>query len=399
LTVAPVREVPFDFAGIVHAGETGSPEEFAYLNRLGVDWVLHTFYWNSIEATQGEMNFAYYDSIVDKAGDAGIKTIGILAYDAAWIHDDNETHFYIPPERIPDYLAYVRQTVRHFRGRVAAWCIWNEPNHIFWTGTAGEFYELSRRAADAVREVDGDVILLGGAFNRGVFGLEKKFINGFFESGAAEKLDGLAFHPYDLTPARSARLYDEFKQLAAAYGFGDKIWITEMGFPTGGWYPTRVSEKKFPAHIVKTFTLLTIRETQKVIWYQLFDPVERKTGSSEDFFGLARSTNDYTSKGAEAFRLCAEYIAGRTYNAQKSRWDGLPDSVAAFYFEGSTENTLILWNEAPGAKQVRIALAGTGHTLHDPVTGNTSAISGETTVGVGAMPLVITWNGAVLSGE
>ena len=385
------RNIPEDFAGIVHAGETQTQREYDYLNYVGANWKLHTFYWNRIEPEQGKWDFQFYDTVVDMGKAAGIKTLGILAYDNWWIHADQKSHSYISPEQTPHYLEYVRKTVEHFRGRVDAWCIWNEPNFHFWNGTDEEFFELSRRAADAVREVDSEVILLGGAFNRGIFGLPKKFIRGLFDSGAMEKVDAVAFHPYELNPARTARLYDQFKKIVDDYGFGDKIWVTEAGYPTGGWYPTKVSENKFPAYVIKTWTLLAARGAQKIFWYQLFDPEERKSGNSEDFFGLVRSKEDYSSKGAEAFRLCAEYLSGTTCYTSIPWLGDLPNSIRAFYFEGDGRSALILWNDSLGVKNLNLRLPGAGHISHDPVTGETSAIPPETIVKTGNMPVFITW--------
>jgi len=390
------RNIPVDFTGVVHAGRTNTPEEYAYLDYLGASWVLQTFYWNDLEPAQGEWNFQDYDVFVDNLKDAGLKIFGTLAYDNRWIHADGKTHHYIPPEHLPDYLEYVRKTVDHFRGRVDAWCIWNEPNASFWTGPDKEFFELARQAVDAARNTDSEVLLLGGAFNRGFFGLNEKFIRGFFESGAMEQADAVAFHPYELNPVRSARLYEQFRTIVDDYGFGDKIWITELGYPTGGWYPTRISEKKLPANVIKTYALFIAGGSQRLFWYQLFDPVERAAGNSEDFFGLVRSTQDYSSKGAEAFRLCAAYLSGAKNYTQGLRREGLPDSLYSFYFEGGREDNarvLILWNEGPGKKQVNLLLSGTGHTRHDPVSGSASAIAAQTLVNVDSMPVFITWHG------
>jgi len=388
--------VPQDYAGIVHAGQTGTKEEFAYLNYLGTSWVLNTFYWGSIEPEQGEWNFSGYDTFVDNNRAAGIKVLGVLAYDVGWIHEDGERHNYIPPERLQDFLQFVRNTVEHFRGKVDAWCIWNEPNFHFWTGTDDEFVELSRQAADAVREVDSEVILLGGAFNRGIFGLPEKFIRKLFESGAMDKVDAVAFHPYELNPARSALLYDRFRKIVDDYGFGNKIWVTETGYPTGGWYPTKTKENKFPEYVIKTCVLLTVSGCNKIFWYQLFDPVERSNRNSEDYFGLVRSTEDYTSKGAEAFRLCAKYLSGTKYHAQESGRDSIPDSIRMFWFYGNSGGALVLWNEGSGSKQISLQLPGTDHRRHDPVTGNAGAIQSEAVIDVGTMPVFITWQGAVI---
>jgi len=391
-TSANPLEIPADIIGLVHAGQTNTPEEYALINRMGASWALITFNWDRIEPSEGQWNFEYYDQYVDTANAAGVKIIGVLAYDVSWIHGDGKTHKYIPPDKIPLFLEYVRRTTAHFRGRVGAWCIWNEPNFQFWQGSRDEFLVLARQAADALRETDSDVTLLGGAFNRGIFSLPKAYIRGLFESGAMEKADGVAFHPYELNPARAARLYRAFRAIVAKYGFDDKIWITEIGYPTGGWYPTATSEKKFPAYIVKTFVNIALNGAKKIFWFQLFDPPTRGKRDSEDYFGLVRSRDDYTSKGAEAFRLCAVYLAGTVYRPDLPSREKPHRSLRTFYFEQPTGGgTLVLWKEGVTARVTLQTPAGSA--IHDPVSGSSTPIPAETTITVGSMPVFVTWTG------
>ena len=382
--------IPEDIAGLVHAGHSNTAEEYALLDRMGTSWLLATFYWNEIELAENQWNFDYYDSYVDTAAASGKKIIGVLGYDVPWIHEDGKTHYYIPADKLHFFLGYVRQITAHFRGRVDAWCIWNEPNFHFWKGSKDEFFELSRLAADALREADPDVTLLGGAFNRGIFGLPTAYIRGLFESGAMEKADAVAFHPYEINPKRTAKLYGAFRSKVAEYGFADRIWVTEVGYPTGGWYPTATSEKKFPAFVVKTFVNLAVSGAQRIFWYQLFDPVNRKKSNSEDFFGLVRSGSDYTSKGAEAFRLCAVHLAGTVYRPGLPLREGLPNALRSFYFERPTGGgTLVLWKEG---SPIEVVLHGTtgAYTAHEPVSGNAAAVPMEM-ITVGSMPVFITW--------
>jgi hypothetical protein len=386
-------EIPDDIAGLVHAGQTNTPEEYVLLDRMDATWLLTTFYWSRIEKEENLWNFDSYDKYVDTAQAAGKKVLGILAYDTSWIHSDGKSHNYIPPDKVHHFVNYVRQTVSHFRGRVDAWCIWNEPNFHFWTGNRDEFAALSRQAAEAAREEDPDVTLLGGAFNRGVWGLPNAYIKSLFESGAMEKADAVAFHPYELNPARTVKLFDKFKDRVAKYGFEDRIWVTEVGYPTGGWYPTSNTEKKFPAHIVKTFIFLATSGAKKIMWYELFDSVNRKKMDSEDFFGLVRSREDYTSKGAEAFRLCAAHLAGTVYRLDLPLRDGLPKSLRSFYFErpqgGQGGGVLVLWKEGPS---LRLALHNAvGLTAHDPVSGEAAALPPQALITVNATPMFITW--------
>jgi len=383
------RRIVADFSGIVHAGETNTEEEFDYLKYMGVNWVLHTFYWDRIEPQQDNWNYENYDVMVNNAVNAGVKVLGVLAYDNWWIHPDQRMHNYIPPEWLPDFLNYVRRTVEHFKGRVDAWCVWNEPNvRRFWKGTVDEYTELTRQAADAIKETDSDVIVLGGAFNRNVTGLPKKMINKLFESGAMKNVDAAAFHPYEISANRAEKLYEQFKKMVNQYGY-DEIWVTEIGYPTGGWYPTKVSEVNFPLRIVKTFTLLAVSGAKRIFWYQMFDPPNPSKNNSEDFFGLVRAENNYISKGAEAFRLCVLNISNSICYAYTQ--DDLPASLRAFWYKRENGGALVLWKDGIGSTQVSLKLPGVDHLWHDIVTGSASIINSEITIKVGNEPVFITW--------
>ena len=165
------------------------------------------------------------------------------------------------------------------------------------------------------------------------------------------------------------------------------------GIPTGGWYPTSVSEKNFPAYIVKTFVGLTINGAKKILWYQLSDPLKRSKLNSENYFGLVRSDDDYTSKGAEAFRLCAVYLSGTTYHPELPLRKNLPNTLHTFYFEQqSGGRTLVLWKDG-GTINLMLQASENGYTRHDIITGNAEAISSQTPIAIGNVPVFITWQG------
>jgi hypothetical protein len=214
-------------------------------------------------------------------------------------------------------------------------------------------------------------------------------INRLFESGAMKNVDAVAFHPYELNINRAKRFYEQFEEVADQYGYKDKIWVTEIGFPTGGWYPTKVSEENFPSSVVKTLTLLAAGGAKKVFWYQMFDASNPTKSNSEDFFGLVRSENDYTSKGAEAFRLCALYISDSVCYSYTE--NNLPASLRVFWFKRENGGTFVLWKDGFGSEQVSLKLPGTDHQQHDIVTGSAGLINSDITIKVGNSPVFITW--------
>ena len=92
-----------------------------------------------------------------------------------------------------------------------------------------------------------------------------------------------------------------------------EIWVTEVGYPIGGIYPSRVSEAKFGAYIYDTFTGLALRGARTIFWYQLTDGHTQanklRTLNSERFFGLAYSDNE-KKPGAEEFAKVIHELTG-----------------------------------------------------------------------------------------
>jgi hypothetical protein len=383
-------DIPDDFAGMVHAGQSKTAEEYALLDELGVNWILATFYWSSIEPEQGRWDFSDYDSFADTGKKAGEKILAVLAYDTPFLRPNGERRKYISSEHLPLFLNFVEQTVRRYRGQVDVWQIWNEPNWIFWRGTNKEFYEFAKAAVQKIREVDPDAVIAGGAFWR----TPSAFIRGMFKSGAMDGVNTVCFHPYALNPRYVAKQYDRMAAILENTGYTGDIWVTEIGYPTGGWYPNRVSEKNLPAYVVKTMASLAARGAQKIFWYELYDKHNQGQSTtplnSEGFFGLVFP--DGTQKpGAQAYALCARYLAGARYEPELPHGISVPQAATALYFHGDTgNNTLVLWKDKSTALTFRISLPGDG-TLHDVVTGSGEAIPRNAVITLKDMPLIITW--------
>jgi hypothetical protein len=382
---------------------------------MGAAWILNTFYWDRIERTKEGWDWDDYDAYVGKAVEKGKKILAVLAYDSRWIHDpvqvfgllppetelkytDGDTHDYVQAEQIPLYCTFVKETVKRYKNGVAAWCIWNEPNlsDRFWTGTKEEFYALSKAAAEAIREEDPTAVILGGAFNTTV---SNAWVEGLFSSGAMEKVDYVAYHPYIGSGEGSATLFKGFRDQVSPYGFGEKVWVTEVGFTTTTapfWnYPIKVSQERMPAEVVKTITLLAAEGARHVFWYQLFDPPypKKKPEEPEDNFGLLE--DDYIPKlGKEAYALCGRLIPGTTWKEALPELSGIPDTVRALCFEGvaGKPSVLVLWNRTSTPAAAVLTLPGLNRRSWNIVDGTGSPAEGTLNLSItSALPLVYTW--------
>ena len=374
--------IPEDFMGMVHAGSRydKAAEEYALLDDLGVRWMLTDFSWSSIQPGKDTWNLDAFKVYADRGKAQGKKILAILDYDVGWIHDgthsddpynDKAGHGYISESEIPLFCAYVEKTVAHYKDRVDAWCIWNEPNLTrFWTGTREEFFALTKAAAAAIRRADPDAFIIGGALNT-LAG--KEWVQGLFRSGAMEQADAVAFHPYMPSPGPTVNVFNNFKALVSEYGFGDKIWVTEVGYPTHGSYGTEVDEDKMPETVLLTLTLLTAAGADRILWYELFDHGDAADKSdSENWFGLINRDNFEKRKGAFAYRLFARNIPGTDCKIPERQ--GLPDSLRAYYFESPGGRcTLIVWNETVVIpRQVEVYLPGSDQRVYDIATGEST---------------------------
>jgi hypothetical protein len=386
--------IPEDFFGIVHAARTRETEEYKLLEQMEVKWVLNTFYWNRIEREKDIFNFLDYDLYVNDAKRQGKKIIAVLGYSVDYLFPKGKSKRYISPENMPLFLRFVEETVRRYKGQVDVWSIWNEPNLNFWKGSDSEFYELTRLAAKKIRDTDPDAYIIGGVFWRS----PAEFIKKMHNSGALEGLNALAFHPYAVNPTGSMKIYDNFIKTLSEINYSGPVWVTEIGYPTGGWYPTRVSKNKFPIYIVKTIAGTAARGARVLLWYEMFDSLNagEKSIDSEDHFGLLHK--DFIRKaGSWAYELCAHFLPGSRYVPELPQRENIPSNIVSFCFLDGTSgnNTLILWNDNKNTQKIELQLAPLDHPalLHDISTGQNIPLPVNAALGITDKPLIITWQG------
>ncbi|MCL2008428.1 MAG: hypothetical protein FWG77_10110 [Treponema sp.] len=381
---------------MAHAGKTLTEQEYTLLDELGVVWVLDTFYWRNIESEQGVFDFSRYDAYVNKAISEGKKIIAVLAYDTPWLN--NGRRRYISPGNTPYFLRYVEETVRHFKGRVDVWSVWNEPNIVFWRGTNREFYELSRLATQRIRETDPDAYIIGGVFWRS----PASFIRGMHRASAIEGLDGISFHPYALNPIGSAQVHDRFNRILSSIDYSKPVWVSEIGYPTAGWIPLTVKPEDLPSYVVKTIVNSAVRGARTLIWYELFDGFNRGeiprdqslTFITERSYGLVYPDFERKS-GAHSYELCARYLPDSFYLPQLPKREDIPSNIVSFYFINASTgiSTLILWNDRlrPGSFALHLP---TDALKHDISTGMAQALPSNSILEINRVPLFITWSGS-----
>lgn len=337
------------------------------------------FRWDRLEKQRGSWNFAADDPVVASDSAQGLATLGILIGTPGWAVASGQkpgngvpAGLYLDPSDPRNlWAAYVRGTVSHYSGQVAAWEIWNEPDlSFFWNGTPRDYFRLLKVARVVIDSLDPTAKVVMAGMVAPDLGFFTKVLdasradpgwgdnNGFF--------DITAWHAYG--PARS--VYDNVGRIRALlqlHGEGDKpIWVTEDGFPSSN--PN--GEPRQAAYVLQTVAYALAAGAAKVLVYRASDDPLPKTWGLMTASGQPRA-------GYVAFQVAAGELA----NAKAPVYAPL-DHVERLVFASATSRITVLWNRDVTDRAVKIERAGTSATLVDwqgqneplQLTGNTYTV-------------------------
>lgn len=289
----------------------------------GVRWVRIDMGWSSLQE-DGPRRFSQWyidraDSVIDAARARGLKVLATLWATPRWANGGRSRA--VPPDNPLAYGRIALWAADHFKGRVDAWEIWNEPNHEhFFKGSATTYAALLKVAYVNIRLGDpGARVVLGGPCNNDDIWLEK-----VYRAGAAGSFDVMATHPYqgfaDAPPETpddgsiyTLRHVAAVRALMKRYGDGAKpIWFTEFGWsahensPRLDNWERGVTLRQQARFLVRTIDLVAEEYpyVKNIFWYNERD---RDTGNIQvDNYGLLR--RDLTSK--PAFRALKRRLTG-----------------------------------------------------------------------------------------
>ena len=226
-------------------------QRLAVLDKMaaaGLTWVRIDLGWASFQETSRTSYSSWYvrraDFVIDAARARGLKVLATIWRTPAWANGGQSA--IVPPTDAADFGNFSRWAADHFRGRVAAWEIWNEPNHRgFFTGSAADYVRLLRTAYPSIKAVDplARVVFGGPSYN------DTTWLAQAYDAGARGYFDVMATHPYmgvadlppetpdDGTPWTLAHV-GAVHHLMEARGDGAKeIWFTEMGWSSHDNWP------------------------------------------------------------------------------------------------------------------------------------------------------------------
>ncbi len=224
--------------------------------------------WSRVEPSPGVFNFSLLDEYVALAQQHNVKLIYVLGNTPAWASSD-PTHVgtegvpggTAPPLQLQAWQDFVTAVATRYKGRIAAYEIWNEANLSgYWTGSVSDMLLLAQSAFSTIKHIDPQATVLAPSV---VAGSGLDWMSQFLASGGAAFGDAIAYHLYDKAklPEQAVQFYEQV--LAIAQHWGKEVWDTEVGWGPWGSF----SDTDSAAFLARTFILQTAVGVTHIVWY------------------------------------------------------------------------------------------------------------------------------------
>jgi len=220
----------------------------AYLiNDMGFGWGKGYVNWGTVEPERGKFRWIDPDNVVKALGDQNVKILLRVHSSPEWARPSNSM-FTNPPNNAANFANFLTELATRYKGKVAAYEIWNEPNLNYEWGNQrpdpAAYTELLKAAYTAIKAADpAALVISGGVATTGngsstAYG-DLAFIEGMYKAGAKGYFDALGSHPYtfgrppDQVDPDGLSLSRVADQHAIMKKYGDgatPIWITEFGW-------------------------------------------------------------------------------------------------------------------------------------------------------------------------
>ena len=205
-----------------------------YVGELGVGAARLQSGWARCEKQKGKYEFAWLDEAVDGLVEQGVKPWMCLSYGNPLYGAAKGlgSRIFTDEETMRAWEKYVTAVVRRYKGRVAEWEVWNEPNLGSNAKHPDAYAELLVRTAEAVRKVDPEAVIIGFGLSRMPIDFTRRVLDMLRERGKLGLIDYVSFHPYYENPDDATPGIEALAGLVASYDPRIRLFQGESGCPS-----------------------------------------------------------------------------------------------------------------------------------------------------------------------
>ena len=256
LAASPLALAPSASAvepGVVIGLNNNVDLEHAQVERVGAGWARLFVEWSQLEPEKDGFQahlIEDFDRRIDAYNAKGVKVL-VTIFDApAWAAKDPSAPAATvqPPADPATYATFVGLMAKHWKGRVSAYEIWNEPDLAKWWApapSAGDYAALLRATAPRIRAEDpaakvisgglagGNVTFLEALYDAGMTGADIDGIGVHMSTACRVDMPGVYYREPDGRVGQFAFTgYRELYQESVERGAAEEIWMTELGIST-----------------------------------------------------------------------------------------------------------------------------------------------------------------------
>lgn len=291
--------------------------------------------WIDLEPTPGNWSFSRLDLYVNLALKNQVEPILTLGRTPTWASArPSEKCGTTPgcaaePRDLATWENYVTTVVSRYKGRIAAYEIWNEPAFSevdpiyrkdgtpiqYFSGSAREMARLAESAFRTVKAVDSSALVVSPSVTAEGNGLRR--LEAFLRAGGGRWCDVVGFHFYATPPEATYQLAVDLRNLLIKYGVGDKpIWNTEMGFAyerpdlgvaasrTNRLWSDPLSLQRGAAYLARSHIVMASAGIQRLHWFNWDGETPHPT------MGLAASRGAGRTILTDAYQQLQRWLIG-----------------------------------------------------------------------------------------
>lgn len=255
LPVFPAKDIPSSRLGIgfekLDRAVFDPNKAYDKLEKIGVKWVRIQSGWMRTEKEKGIYDFSWLDEIVDQLISRGMEPWIDLCYGNPLYTELAKTVFgavgcppIITEEQTQAWLNYVEATVKHFKGRVRLYEVWNEPDNAFsWrhvesdckdnmdlTRNAREYGIFASKTAQVIKATDSSARVAAGSIAHPA--LKLFYIDDILATDLYKYIDAITFHIYSAFDGERADIIQAIRNVVDQYDPNITIIQGEAGAQT-----------------------------------------------------------------------------------------------------------------------------------------------------------------------
>jgi hypothetical protein len=276
--------------------------------------------WSQVETARGQYNWSLLDDAVENAEEHGVTDIMlVLGSTPSWnAKRILATDYPVPgaasaPRSLAAWDAFVTAVVKRYKGRIAAYQVWNEASlSMFWDGTPEKMAELTKRAYDIIHAEDANATVVAASTTVRLPGAFDRFFPRYLAALGALgwPVDVFAAHMYPesmgTTDERAAFIAQVSDELAAAGAPDLPVWDTELNYGLAGPGPANplqtIEGAKARDWVVQTTFDSLAMGISRTYWY-IWTP---------EPYALLGMQLTNTSGAVKGLRIVDQWIVGST---------------------------------------------------------------------------------------